>query len=297
MTALSPRVVGSPEPLARRLRHLPDAIKIQESLFALPFAYTGMFLAAEGLPTLAQFLWITVAMVGARTLGMAANRLIDRHIDARNPRAAGRHLPTGRLRVSDMAALALVGLAVLAVAAWRLNTLALALVPVAAAYLTLYPLTKRFTYLANPLLGWALAIAPAAAWIGVRGSLSWEPVVLSVAVAMWAGSFDIIYHAQDVDFHRASGLHSVAGRFGVRGAFAVARAMDLAASGALLALGLAMGLSWPFYLGWAAAVAGLSYKHVLVSPGDMSRMGMAFFRMNALVATTVLAGTVAAVFV
>jgi 4-hydroxybenzoate polyprenyltransferase len=196
-----------------------------------------------------------------------------------------------------MAALALVGLAVLTVAAWRLNTLALALVPVAAAYLILYPLTKRFTYLANPLLGWALAIAPAAAWIGVRGSLGWEPVVLSVAVAMWAGSFDIIYHAQDFEFHSASGLHSVAGRFGVRRAFAVARAMDLAASGALLALGLAMGLSWPFYLGWAAAVAGLSYKHVLVSPGDMCRIGMAFFRMNALVATAVLAGTFAAVFV
>lgn len=297
MTALSPRVVGGPEPLSRRLRHLPDAIKIHESLFALPFAYTGMFLAADGLPTLAQFLWITVAMVGARTLGMAANRLIDRHIDARNPRAAGRHLPTGRLRASDMAALALIGLAVLTVAAWRLNTLALALVPAAAAYLTLYPLTKRFTYLANPLLGWALAIAPAAAWIGVRGSLSWEPVVLSVAVAMWAGSFDIIYHAQDFEFHRASGLHSVAGRFGVRRAFTVAGAMDVAASGALLALGVAMGLSWPFYLGWTAAVAGLSYKYALVSPGDMSRMGMAFFRINALVATTVLAGTAAAVFV
>ena len=114
---------------------------------------------------------------------------------------------------------------------------------------------------------------------------------------MWAGSFDIIYHAQDFEFHRASGLHSVAGRFGVRRAFTVARAMDVAASGALLALGLAMGLSWPFYLAWTAAVAGLSYKYLLVSPGDMSRMGMAFFRINALVATTVLAGTAAAVFV
>ena len=295
MTQAAPPLGSRPDRLARRLARLPDAIKIQESLFALPFAYTGMFLAADGLPTLAQFLWITAAMIGARTLGMAANRLIDRRIDALNPRAAGRHLPTGRVLASDMTALALAGLALLTVAAWRLNPLALALVPAAAAYLVAYPLTKRFTFLANPMLGWALAIAPAAAWIGVRGSLGWEPVVLSAGVALWAGSFDIIYHAQDYDFHRERGLHSVAARFGVRGAFAAARAMDVAAAAALVALGAAMGLGWPYFAGCAAAFAGLACKHAMVSPADMSRMGAAFFRINAFVSAAVMAGTLAAV--
>ncbi len=295
MTPAAPGLAPRPDPLPRRLARLPDAIRVQESLFALPFAYTGMFMAAGGLPTLSQFLWITAAMIGARTLGMAANRLIDRRIDALNPRAAGRHLPTGRVLASDMAALALAGLALLAVAAWRLNPLALALVPVAAAYLVAYPFAKRVTFLANPMLGWALAIAPAAAWIGVRGSLGWEPVVLSAGVALWAGSFDIIYHAQDRDFHRERGLHSVAARFGVRPAFAIARAMDVAAGAALVALGAAMGLGWPYYVGCAAAAAGLACKHLLVSPDDMSRMGMAFFRINAYVSTAVLAGTLGAV--
>ena len=256
-----------------------------------------MVLAADGLPTLAKFIWITVAMVGARTFGMAANRIIDRQIDAANPRSVGRHLPAGLLRPVDVAALALGGLVVLLVAAWRLNGLALALAPVAVAYLVLYPYTKRFTFLANPLLGWALAIAPSAAWVGVRGSLSWEPLMLSIGVALWAGSFDIIYHTQDFEFQRSYGLHSVTERFGVRTAFIVARAMDVAAAGVLLGLGLAMDLAWPFYIGLTAAVAGLAYKHSLVSPDDLSRMGMAFFRINAYVSSAVFAGALAAVLI
>ena len=197
----------------------------------------------------------------------------------------------------DVAALAFAGLAVLLVAAWRLNGLALALAPVAAAYLVLYPYTKRFTFLANPMLGWALAIAPSAAWIGVRGSLSWEPVMLSIGVALWAGSFDIIYHTQDFEFQKSHGLHSIAERFGVRSAFNIARSMDIAAAGVLLGLGLGMGLAWPFYIGLAAAVVGLAYKHSLVSPGDLSRMGVAFFRINAYVSGAVFTGTLVAVLI
>lgn len=297
MTAVAPDASLPAPPLVRRLLQIPDAIKFQESLFALPFAYTGMVLAADGLPTWAQFAWITVAMVGGRTLGMAANRLIDRHIDAANPRSAGRHLPAGLLSAADMAALAALGLALLLVAAWRLNGLTLALAPVAAAYLVLYPYTKRFTFLANPMLGWALAIAPSAAWIGVKGSLSWEPVLLSIGVALWAGSFDIIYHTQDFEFQKSHGLHSIAERFGVRSAFNVARTMDIVAAGVLLGLGLGMGLSWPFYIGLAVAVVGLAYKHSLVSPGDISRMDIAFFRINAYVSGAVFFGTLAAVLI
>ncbi|MBM3944922.1 MAG: 4-hydroxybenzoate octaprenyltransferase [SAR202 cluster bacterium] len=285
---------GSPSPLAK-VPLFFQAIRFQESVFALPFAYTGMVLAADGWPRWQTFVWITVAMVGARTLGMAANRVIDRHIDARNPRTMSRHLPAGKLRTLDMVALSVVALGVFLFAASQLNTFALALAPVAAAYLVFYPYTKRFTWTANLLLGWALAIAPSAAWIGVRGSLSWEPVVLSLAVALWAGSFDILYHATDHEFQAKEGLHSVARRFGVVRAFWMARAMDVMAAGALLALGLWMGMAWPYYAGLGVAVAALAYKHTLVSPRDLSRMGFAFFRINAYVSTAVFGGTLAAV--
>ena len=291
-----------PMSAARKVGLFLDAIKFHESIFALPFAYTGMLLAvwteSEGLrwyPTLYQFIWISVAMVGARTVGMSANRIIDRYIDAQNPRNASRHLPSGKLTVRDMTALTLVALAVFILAAYQLNALALALAPVAVAYLIFYPYTKRFTWTSNLLLGWALAIAPSAAWIGVTGSLTWQPVLLSLAVALWAGSFDILYHTQDYDFQKRTGLHSVASRFGVTGAFWWARVMDPMALVALLALGIWLGLSWPFYLGIAIAGAFLVYKHRLVTPDDLSSLGMAFFRINAYVSTTMLAATLLAV--
>ena len=280
-----------PASAGRKLALFVDAIKFHESIFVLPFAYTGMILAADGLPALDKFIWISVAMVGARTLGMAANRIIDRYIDARNPRNASRHLPTGKLSVRDMTLLTLVALAVFVFAAAMLNPLALALAPVAVAYLIFYPYTKRFTWASNLLLGWALAIAPTAAWVGVTGSLAWQPVLLSLGVALWAGSFDILYHTQDYDFQKREGLHSVATRFGIIGAFRFARIMDGLALIALLALGLWMALTWPYYIGLALAAGFLIYKHRLVSPDDLSKLGMAFFRINAYVSTTMLAAT------
>ena len=289
-------VARAPISLYRKTALILDAIKFHESLFALPFAYTGMLLAAGGLPTLRQFVWITVAMVSARTVGMAANRIIDRHIDARNSRNMVRHLPSGRLKLIDMMALTGVALVVFFLAAWQLNTLALVLAPVAAAYLILYPYTKRFTWAANLLLGWALAIAPSAAWIGVRGSLSWEPVLLSLAVALWAGSFDILYHTQDRDFHRQEGLHSVAERFGIFFAFRLARTLDAMAVVVLLALGILIGLAWPYYIGLVVAAGMLVYKHRLVSPRDISRLGLSFFRINAYVSTSVFVGAALAIF-
>ena len=289
---------------ARKMGLFLDAIRFQESIFALPFAYTGMILAAwtasDGAtwyPTLHQFIWITVAMVGARTVGMAVNRIIDRYIDAQNPRNAGRHLPSGKLSLRDMMILTIAALVVFVFAAYQLNTLALMLAPVAVAYLIFYPYTKRFTWTSNLLLGWALAIAPSAAWIGVTGSLTWQPVLLSLAVALWAGSFDILYHTQDYAFQKEAGLHSVASRFGVRGAFWWARVLDPLALVALLALGLWLGLSWPYYIGIALAGGFLVYKHRLVSPDDLSSLGMAFFRINAYVSTTMFVATLAAVLI
>ena len=288
-------------PLWRRAPMILDAIKLQESVFALPFAYVGMTLAdfhtgGSGFPGWAVFGWITLAMVSARTVGMSANRVIDRHIDARNPRASGRHLPRGLLSAPEMAALAALAFCLFVFAAWRLNTLAFALAPVAAAYLTLYPYSKRFTWAANIMIGWALAISPSAAWIGVTGSLTFQPVLMSLAVALWAGSFDIIYHTQDVQFHRENGLHSVAARFGVARAFVIARAMDALAVVCLLALGTRMGLSWPYFVSCAAAAGFLVYKYALVSPADLSRLGVAFGRINAYVSTTMLVGTALAVY-
>ena len=289
--------IRAPYAALRKTPLFLDAVRFQESIFALPFAYTGMVLAAEGLPTWHQFAWITVAMISARTVGMSANRVIDRHIDATNPRNASRHLPSGLLSAPDMTMLALVSLGLFLFAAAQLNGMALALAPVAAAYLVFYPYTKRFTWTANLLLGWALAIAPAAGWIGVTGSLTWEPVLLSLAVALWAGSFDIIYHVPDMEFYVEKGLHSVVQRFGLVVAFRGARTLDLLATACLLALGVWMELTWPYYLGWGAAAAVMAYKHTLVSPSDTSRLGIAFFRINAYVSTSIFGGTLAAVLI
>lgn len=293
-----------PASAARKMGLFLDAIKFHESIFALPFAYTGMILAvwvetdgARWYPTLHQFIWITVAMVGARTVGMSANRIIDRYIDAQNPRNASRHLPSGKLSVRDMSLLTFAALVIFVFAAYQLNTLALALAPVAIAYLIFYPYTKRFTWTSNLLLGWALAIAPSAAWIGVTGSLTWQPVLLSLAVALWAGSFDILYHTQDYDFQKQAGLHSVASKFGVVGAFWWARILDPLALLVLVALGIWIGLSWPYYIGIALAAGFLVYKHRLVSPDDLSSLGMAFFRINAYVSTTMFVATLAAVLI
>ena len=283
--------------LLQKIVLLMEAITIHESIYALPFAYTGMVMAARGLPTWHQFIWITVAMVSARTIGMSANRIIDRHIDAKNPRSSGRHLPSGRLAVTDLAVPSVASLGVLLFAAARLNTLALALAPVAAAYMVLYPYTKRFTWATNLLLGWALAIAPSAAWIGVTGSLSWQPVLLSLTVALWAGSFDILYHTQDVEFHTREGLNSVARRFGIVVAFRWARGLDGLAIACLIALGVWMELAWPYHVGWVVAAGLLVRKHRLVSPTDMSRFGAAFFRINAYVSTSVFLATLAALLI
>lgn len=274
-------------PLAKAQLFL-GAVRFQETIFALPFAFSGMVLAADGLPELGDFVWITVAMIGARTLGMSANRVIDRHVDAGNPRTAMRHLPQGLLGARDMYALCAVSALVFFVAAWRLNPLALALAPVAAAYLVAYPYAKRITWAGSFMLGWALAIAPVGAWIGVTGSIEWEAGLLSAAVASWAASFDILYHAEDRDYYVRSGLHSVARRFGIPTAFRISAALDVIAVGCLVVFGLVMGLAFPYYLGCAVVAGLLVYRRRMISPDDLSRMGAAFMRINAYVSTTVL---------
>lgn len=291
------RDIAAADRLLKRIPRFLDAVRFQESIFALPFAYSGMVLAADGWPTWEQVLWITVAMVSARTLGMSANRIIDRAIDAQNPRTAMRHLPAGLLRLSDMIALSLIAGVVFVVAASLLNTLALSLAPVAAAYLILYPFTKRFTWAASFFLGWALAIAPSAAWIGVLGSLDWAPVVLSTSVALWAAGFDILYHAQDRQFYTERGLHSVSRRFGVAASFRIAQALDVLAVCCLLGVGVLLDLSIAYYVGCVVAAGVIAYKYRMVSPNDLSRMGVAFMRTNAFVSLSVFTGTLVDVLV
>ena len=201
-----------------------DAIRFEHTIFALPFAYVGMILAANGAPTVWQFTWITVAMASARTFAMASNRLIDRHIDARNPRTAGRALPQGLLSVRDMRLAALVSAVTLTVAAWSLNDTCLILMPGAVIILTFYSYTKRFTWACHFALGCAIGLAPVGAWVGVRGDVELTPLVLFLALVFWLAGFDIIYATQDIDIDRREGLYSVPARFGVARGLQIARA-------------------------------------------------------------------------
>jgi 4-hydroxybenzoate polyprenyltransferase len=256
-----------------------------------------MFIAADGLPTASQFIWITIAMVMARTVGMTANRVIDKNIDALNPRTSSRHLPMGILKTPELIAPGIIALSIFIFASYKLNELALYLSPIAIVYLIVYPYTKRFTWAANIFLGWALAIAPAAAWIGVRGTLDIEVVLLSGAVAFWASSFDIIYHCQDVAFQKKESLHSVAKKFGLVNAFRIAKTFDAIALIFLVLFGIWISINPPFFIACAITMGLLFYKYALVKPDDLTKLGMAFMRINSLVSTTILAGALLSLFI
>ena len=230
----------------RDLRTYLSFVKFEHTLFALPFAYAGMVLAARGWPGIATFVWVTVAMVGARTAAMAVNRVADAAIDARNPRTADREIPAGRLGRRDGVALAVVGFALLIVAGWALNPLTAALLPVAAAFLILYPWTKRVTWLCHAWLGVTIGAAAAGGAIAVTGRFDLEAVLLWIAVGAWIGGFDVIYALLDLDFDREHGVHSVPARFGVRRAVTISAWAHAVAGAALLALGAVSPLGWPY---------------------------------------------------
>ena len=258
-------------------------IKWEHSVFALPFALCGAMLAASGLPTWSQLGWIVVAMVSARSAAMAFNRLADASIDAANPRTATRALPAGVLTPAFVATFVLVSCGIFVLAASRLNRLALWLSPVALAVVLLYSYTKRFTRWSHLFLGLALGIAPAAAWIAVRGSLDPRILLLTAAVTFWVGGFDVIYACQDYDFDRGHGLHSVPRHLGVRAALWVARLFHLVMLGLLVALVLAFGLGKLAVIGVIAVAALLAYEHSLVWHDDLSKLNAAFFTMNGVI--------------
>ncbi|HTY80608.1 MAG TPA: UbiA-like polyprenyltransferase [Candidatus Bathyarchaeia archaeon] len=271
------------------LRHFLDAIKFEHTVFALPFAYVSMVLAAGGWPGLRVVVWVTLAMAAARTLAMSVNRLADRAIDAANPRTAGRHLPTGLLRPSHMLVAAMLSGALLALSAWMLNPLCLKLAPLAALFLIGYSYTKRFTWTSHWILGFTDGIAAAGGWIAVRGAFEPPALVLWFALTVWIAGFDLIYACQDVDFDRRTRLHSFPARFGIRAALAGARACHLLTVGAFVLLGVMTGLGWLYWVGVLAVGALLVYEHSLVSPDDLSRLDVAFFNVNGYIAVILFA--------
>jgi 4-hydroxybenzoate polyprenyltransferase len=264
-------------------RRFASLVKLEHTVFALPFAYVGAFLAVGGTPRARDLLWITVAMVGARSLAMGLNRLIDAEIDARNPRTAGRELPSGLLRRSQVAAFCAVSLVLFLVAVFQLDPLVRWLWPIPVAGFVLYPYLKRFTWSSHLWLGAVDGLAPVGAWAAITGELPWEAWTLGAAVACWVAGFDCLYALLDLEVDREQGLHSIATRHGEAGAFLHARALH-AATVLLLALagaGLAVG---PLYWLGVAVVAGvLVYEHSLVRPGDLRRLDLAFFTMNGVV--------------
>jgi 4-hydroxybenzoate polyprenyltransferase len=264
-------------------RRFASLVKIEHTLFALPFAYVGAFLAVDGVPSAHDLVWITVAMVGARTLAMGLNRLIDAGIDARNPRTAGRELPRGLLRPWHVVALCLASLAVFLIAVFQLDPIVRWLWPIPVVGFVVYPYLKRFTWLCHLWLGAVDGLAPMGAWVAITGKLPWQSWVLGLAVATWVAGFDLFYSLFDVEIDRAQGLHSAATRFGVRGVFLGARLLHVTTVACLCAVGAGLDVSIWYWLGVAVVAALLAYEHWLVRPDDLRRLDMAFFTMNGVI--------------
>ena len=282
----------------QNLRTTLEMIKIEHTLFALPFALLGAVLAASGFPSLRQIFWIIVAMVGARSAAMAFNRIVDLTYDAENPRTASRALPAGLLSVGFVWIFTIVSCVIFLIAAAMLNRLTLILAPVALASVLLYSFTKRFTSLSHLVLGWCLAIAPTAAWIAVRGEIgSPVPLLLSLIVLLWTAGFDILYACQDVEFDRRVGLKSIPARVGVETALWISRALHACAFLALLSLYFITKLGYAALAGVLITAVLLIYQHRLVRRDDLTRLNAAFFTTNAFVSVILLFTFGAAVFI
>ncbi len=284
--------------MLRSLKLTLEMIKIEHTLFALPFAFLGAVLAARSLPSAWQMLWIVVAMVGARSAAMAFNRLADRKFDGENPRTKMRAIPAGLLSVQFVALFTIAASALFFLAALMLNRLTLLLSPIALASVLFYSYTKRFTSLAHLALGWCLAIAPTGAWIAVRGAIdSPVPLLLSLAVMLWTAGFDIIYACQDREFDVGARLHSIPQRFGVARALWISRALHAAMFAALIGVYSITGLHWLGLLGMIATALLLVHQHRLVRPGDLSRLNVAFFNTNAYVSVILFVTIAADIFI
>lgn len=262
-------------------------IKFSHSIFALPFAFTAALMAASGIPSVKQILWIVIAMVSARSGAMGLNRIIDRKIDAKNPRTANREIPSGKINVGSAVFFTVISLTFFVFSAYMLNPLCLKLSPLAIAVLFLYSYTKRFTWLSHIVLGIAISAAPVGAWIAVRGTFNAEILPIAFAVVFWLAGFDVLYALQDIEFDRSHGLHSIPERFGIKDALLFSRVFHLITWGLLAFTGIIFNLGIFYWLGMAAAGGLFIYEHSLVKANDLSRLDMAFFNMNGYISITV----------
>jgi len=274
-------------------RRFASLVKIEHTVFALPFAYVGAFLAVGDVPRTHDLVWITVAMVGARSLAMALNRLIDAQIDARNPRTAGRELPAGRLTAVQVIAFCAGSLALFLIAVWQLDPLVRWLWPIPVVGFVVYPYLKRVTWLSHLWLGAVDGLAPVGAWAAIRGDVPWQAWALGGAVAAWVAGFDLFYSLFDLEIDRAQGLHSWATRWGTDGVFWGARALHALTVGLLIGAGLGLSVGALYWVGVAVVAALLVYEQLLIRPADLRRLDAAFFTMNGVISVTFFAAVLA----
>lgn len=278
-------------------RRFIDLVKFEHSVFALPFAYAAAFLAEMQVPGFWRMFWITVAMVAARSFGMAVNRLIDAQIDARNPRTAGREIPAGRLTRRQVWVFALVSLAVLIVATFNLPVITRYLWPVVVIPMVVYPYTKRWTWGCHLVLGLADGLGPVGAWVAVTGVVTWEPFLLGAGVGLWIAGFDVIYAFMDVKVDREQGLHSIPADLGERAGLWSTRGLHVAAVALLALTGYVQGTNWVYYLGVAICASLLFYENWLMRKADLEKVGVAFMTMNGIISVVFLFFTTLSLFV
>ncbi|MCI0452439.1 MAG: putative 4-hydroxybenzoate polyprenyltransferase [Candidatus Latescibacteria bacterium] len=271
------------------IREFFETIRVEHTVFALPFAYATLFLAGGGWPTASNLIWITVAMVAARTVGMAVNRVIDAEIDARNPRTASRAIPAGRLRSSRALAFSVVALALFVAAVWQLHPVCRKLWPIVIAAMVAYPYAKRVTPYAHLVLGAVYFMVPTSVWLAVTGELSLASVFLGLGAGAWVTGFDIIYACQDVEVDRREGLHSIPADFGVARGLGVAFTLHMGFVACLVIAGSILSAGRPYYIGVLLTTLLLMYEHRLVKPNDLSKVNAAFFTTNGIVSIALFA--------
>lgn len=263
-----------------------EMIKFKHTVFAMPFALMGAFLAGRGFPPLRVFFWVVVAMVGARTAAMTFNRIVDRRFDAANPRTEKRAIPAGEVTIGESWLMVIGSSVMFFFACWMLNTMALIIAPIALSLTFVYSLTKRFTWLCHVVLGVALAFSPLGGWVAVAGSLSGYPWVLSLGVLFWVAGFDCIYACLDADFDRKAGLYSMPASFGRKKAFRLAVFFHVLAFFFFTLTGYLQGLNVVYYIGIILTGGALFYQHIVVNPKDLSKIQVSFFSMNGFIALT-----------
>ncbi len=272
--------------MLKKIQIMLEMIKFKHTVFALPFALMGAFLAGRGVPSAAVFFWVIIAMVGARTAAMTFNRIVDRRFDAANPRTAKRAIPAGDVTMTESWLMVVLSSGMFFAACWMLNTMALMIAPVALSLTFVYSLTKRFTWLCHVVLGIALAFSPLGGWVAVAGTLSGYPWVLSLGVLFWVAGFDCVYACLDADFDRKVGLYSMPATFGRKNAFRLAVLFHVVAFALFTLTGYLQGLNFVYYIGIVLTGSALFYQHLVVNPKDLSRIQVSFFSMNGFIALT-----------